>query len=524
MKKFVLSSAIVLASVVFAATPNLRAQDNAGQIALEPAEFNAYQTASTQTDPAAKAQALEGFLTQYPNSPVKKNVLVDLVDAYRQSNNPDQMVSAASRLLQVDPNNLNGMFWLVFVKKNQCGKNLDASGQSTDPQTCDDAAAVAQRGLTATKPADTSDDDWKKLASSAYPLFHSAIAFDNLVSKKNYKVAIDEYTKELMLYPPDATTKPGPGLADTLQLAQAYTKPGESRDEVKAIWFYARAWNFAPPAFKAQIEPQLEYWYKRYHGTIDSEAAIKSQIDGVKAQAQATLFPPADFTVVPAPTPQELAHHAYTSGDPSKLNLEDIEFILANGSKEDATGLWALLQGKATPVPGVVIAAPASELKIIATVTAAAKPKEYIVKLTTPAACNTISVPSAAADAQAYVLANGVKADTDAISDALAAAHKLTVEPAVGSVSVAVTEDAKSNHVADFIVNLKSPASCAAAPAAGSALALQPATELDGTYDSYTVDKTSGAAQIVLKEGFIQQEEKKAAPAHHATKPAAGRR
>ncbi len=108
-----------------------------------------------------------------------------------------------------------------------------------------------------------------------------------------------------MLYPPDACTKPGPCLVDTLQLAQAYAKPGDAKDEVKAIWFYARAWDFAPAAYKAQIEPQLDYWYKRYHGTLDGDAAIKQQIDAIKAQAQATLFPPANFTIAPAPTPAE---------------------------------------------------------------------------------------------------------------------------------------------------------------------------------------------------------------------------
>jgi hypothetical protein len=146
-------------------------------------------------------------------------------------------------------------------------------------------------------------------------------------------------------------TKPGPGLVDTLQLAQAYAKPGDSRDEVKAVWFYARAWDFAPPAYKTQIEPQLEYWYNRYHGTLDGEAAIKQQIAAIKAQAQATLFPPASFTIAPAPTPAELAHHAYTSGDPKSLGLEDKEYILANGSDADATGLWALLKGQPLRCP-----------------------------------------------------------------------------------------------------------------------------------------------------------------------------
>jgi len=66
---------------------------------------------------------------------------------------------------------------------------------SGDPQTCDDAAALAQKGLTVPKPAGMSADDWQKLTGGAYPAFHSAIAFDDAVSKQNFKGAIDEYTK-----------------------------------------------------------------------------------------------------------------------------------------------------------------------------------------------------------------------------------------------------------------------------------------------------------------------------------------
>ena len=111
-----------------------------------------------------------------------------------------------------------------------------------------------------------------------------------MVSKKDSAGAIKEYTAELMLYSPADCAKPGPCLADTLELAQAYSKPGPSRDEVKAVWFYARAWDYAPSAYKTQIEPQLEYRYKHYHGTLDGDAATTQQINAIKAQAQATLF------------------------------------------------------------------------------------------------------------------------------------------------------------------------------------------------------------------------------------------
>jgi hypothetical protein len=114
-------------------------------------------------------------------------------------------------------------------------------------------------------------------------MYHSAIALDDMVSKKDDKAAIVEYKTELMLYTQDQT-KTGPGLVDTLELAEAYAKE-DARDMVLACWFYARAWNFAPPAYKAQIEPKLEYWYKRYYGNLEG-------IDEMKTASAATLFPP----------------------------------------------------------------------------------------------------------------------------------------------------------------------------------------------------------------------------------------
>jgi hypothetical protein len=532
MKKLFFASAMAVASLSLVSMPALRAQD-ASQITIQdPAEFNSYQNAITQTDPGQKAAALEGFLQTYPQSVVKKAVLDQLIDCYNQLNQPPKVIDAASRLLQVDPNNMKAIFASVYWKKQQCASTLDASGVTTDPTTCDDAAALAQKGLVAPKPAAMADADWAKLTGAAYPAFHSAIAFDDAVSKKDFGGAIKEYTAELMLYPPDSCTKPGPCLADTLQLAQAYAKPGDSKDEVKAVWFYARAWDFAPANYKSQIEPQLEYWYKRYHGTLDGDAAITQQIQAIEAQAQQTLFPPAGFTIAPAPTPAELAHHAYTSGDPKTLGLEDKEYILANGSDADATGLWALLKGQATPVPGIVISDPATELNISVTTTAAVKPKDFVVKLTNPVACSAVPAPPTElkiADAQAYILANGVKADTDAMGDVLtdtpAHIHKISIEPSISTVNVAVTQDAKDAHTADFTVNLKDPLSCKDAPASGTALGLQPAIELDGTYDTFThtaaAGTTAASAQIVLSDGFIQLE-KKAGPVHHVpAKPSA---
>lgn len=432
MKKIVFASVMALASLSLVVAPTLRAQD---QITIkDPAEFNAYQMATTQTDPTAKAAALESFLQTYPQSVVKQAVLDILMDTYQSLNNPDKTLSAASRLLQVDPNNMKAIFISVYVKKNQCLKTSDA-------QTCDDAGALAQKGLALQKPAGVSDDEWKKQTAATFPIFHSALALDDILGKKDIKAGISEYRTELMLYPPEAT-KSGPGLVDTLQLAEAYTKP-DGKDLIQAVWFYARAWNFAPPAYKAQIEPKLEYYYKKYHGDLTG-------LDAIKTQSAATVFPPGTFTITPAATPADIAHKVVVeTPDLTTLNLNDKEFILASGSKDDADKLWAVMKDQVTPVPGIVIEASATVIKL------------------------------------------------------------------------AVSQDAKDAKIADFIVNMKKPLEDKEVPAVGFEFGLQPAAELNGTYDSYTQVPATATmtqtAQIVLRDGFIQPEVKKPVEHHKPT-------
>jgi len=445
MKKLVFAFVMALASISLVPAPTLRAQDSI--TIKDPAEFNAYSMASTQSDPKAKAAGLESFLKTYPQSVVKKAVLDMLVDTYQQLGDGDHALAAATTLLQVDPNNLKAIFISVAIKKSQCQKGLDPkTGFASDPVPCDDAAALAQKGLLLAKPTGTSDDDWKKQTGAAYPIFDSAIAFDDAVSKKDFKGAVDQYKAELMLYPADQTTN-GPGLVDSLHLADAYVAETPA-DAADAVWFYARVLSFAPAGFKPQIEKKLNYWYNKYHGGMDG-------LDAIKAQAAATVFPPGTYQPKPAATPQEKIHAILqNTSDLNTLALADKELVLAFGSKEDADKLWALMKDKPTPVPGVVIEATASVIK------------------------------------------------------------------------VAVTEDAKQSKIPDFIVNLKAPLADKEIPAVGSDLGLQSKglAELDGTYDTYTqipaTDTVAQSAQIVLREGVLTLEKKKAAAPVH--KPFAG--
>jgi len=77
------------------------------------AEYNAYANATSQSSPAAKAQAIEAFLTQYPNSVAKVTMLQELMGAYQAAGNAAKMLDAAKRVVEADPNNLRPHFCRV---------------------------------------------------------------------------------------------------------------------------------------------------------------------------------------------------------------------------------------------------------------------------------------------------------------------------------------------------------------------------------------------------------------------------
>ena len=88
----------------------------------DPAEYNAYVSAVQQSDPAAKAQAIEAFLQTYPNSVMKEDALVTLMGAYQQAGNAAKTVDTASRVLQVNPNNIRALALLAYYYRNLCAQ------------------------------------------------------------------------------------------------------------------------------------------------------------------------------------------------------------------------------------------------------------------------------------------------------------------------------------------------------------------------------------------------------------------
>ncbi|GGH10045.1 tetratricopeptide repeat protein [Silvibacterium dinghuense] len=367
MKKVVFASLLAFATstlCTMSATPVALAQDASGSQSSsitikDPAEYNAYTNAIGQTTPAAKAAAIEAYLQQYPNSVVKKEMLAQLVGAYQATGDTAKTFDASKRLLEVDPTNLRALTFIVYVEKAQ------AAG---DQAKLDQAAADAQKGLSATKPSDMSDADYQKLKDVATPIFYSTEGADD-TAKKDYKDAIDAYTNELKSTKDPAGTTQGFELADTYYLGNAYLQQ-DPKDLVNAIWYLTRAAQYLQEPYKSNAEKAAEYWYKKYH-CAQNDANCQNTLEGfdaIKQLAHDNIFPPDSYKPVaapPPPSPADLAHQAIVSTpDPSKLALADQEYILANGNDDDAAKVWNALKGQTSQIPGVVVQATADSVQL----------------------------------------------------------------------------------------------------------------------------------------------------------------
>jgi hypothetical protein len=352
MKKVVVASLLAFTAAVSIAsgTPAAFAQSQvnlgsqaASDVQMSPAEYTDYNNAIGQTDPKAKAAALEAYLTKYPQSAVKASVLQQLMQTY-STFDPTKTLDAADRLLQLDPNNVGALTLEVYFRMASTNTLTDPAAKQA---ALDSAAGYAQKGLAATKPKDMSDADFAKAKSGAAPYFYSAIATAAL-NKKDMPTAIDNFKKELASVPEDQTKTPGPLLTDTYLLATAYYQ-STPPDLVSCTWYASRAAALAPEPYKTQMMPLAKYCYKKYHGDNDG-------FDAVLTASQASLNPPANFAIKPAPSPADIvANVIATTPDLGSLAVSDKEFILQNGKPEDAAKVWDTIKGKSVQFPDATV-------------------------------------------------------------------------------------------------------------------------------------------------------------------------
>lgn len=315
----------------------------------DPAEYNAYMGAIQATDPNAKAQALDGFVTQYPNSVMKEDALELLMRTYQGLQNQQKTMETANRLLQANPSNVTALALLSFLHKAMAQQGQDPANNLAQ------ARQYGEKGLAALpnfpKPEGMADLDFAKLKDNLAGIFNASIGVAAYTTK-------DFATAQKALQ--DAVNTSPDDFSIVYPLALAYFDSPQP-DPLKGIWYTARAASLAPQgAPKQQVTEFGRRKYIKYHGGDDGWTDVLSA-------AASNKVPPEGWTIKPAPTPAEQAATMVQQKPVAQMSFDEIQFILTSGNQQAADQVWTQIQGKPLAMVGNVVSATPTQIMIAGT-------------------------------------------------------------------------------------------------------------------------------------------------------------
>src|SRR5260370_20653776 len=142
-----------------------------GPAVQNPAEQTAYTKALNIKDATQRAEAMEVFVAWYPNSVLRIDAFEQAMTAWQGAGSPAKADATATRLLQIDPDNVRALANRAYV-----GRTRAMSGE---PAALAPAASAAERGLAALakwpKPAALTDADFARLKMQMTAIFDGTL-------------------------------------------------------------------------------------------------------------------------------------------------------------------------------------------------------------------------------------------------------------------------------------------------------------------------------------------------------------
>jgi hypothetical protein len=300
------------------------------------AQQKAYDEILANPDAAKRAEALDLFIAFYPNSPLIAGAHEQLMASWQAAREPAKADAVASKLLQIDPNNVRALANKVYFGRTRLAAG-DLAGLAA-------VVALAERGLAALpkwqKPDGVAAQDFTRLKLQATAIFDSVLAFAAQQAK--------DAAKARRYYLDSVTIDPG-NLQDTYQLSVVLL--GAAPLDPLGFWYAARAIVLARATKNDQAAAGIDGYarprYRGYHGSEEGWDALITRV------ADGQHVPPDNFadTISRALTTAEAAVQAVATHDPATLSFADWEFILAQrdasaANKEAAEKVWKAIVDK----------------------------------------------------------------------------------------------------------------------------------------------------------------------------------
>ncbi len=228
----------------------------AGKQQYTMAEYNAYQAAAAERNPAQQIKLLDDFVAKYPNSALLIYIYPLYYNAYSQLKNWPKVTEYADKLL--------------------------ALGEKPEAPIRYQAYSLGELK----KPDNMSEDDFNKQKQQPAILFSYTLAQCSMI-QKDYQTAIDSYKAVLEKNPDDAIT--------SYKIGQAYMAMNPPQ-QMDAFWYFAKAVSAknANQTQSTQVKTYLRKLIANYQGgnvcdnLTDAELSELLQLAGSSAERPAS--------------------------------------------------------------------------------------------------------------------------------------------------------------------------------------------------------------------------------------------
>lgn len=224
------------------------------------AEYNAYQAAAAEKNPAQQVKALDDFVSKYPNSALLNFIYPLYYQAYSQLKNYPKVIEYADKVVALGSKieagaRYQALYARAFAYNAIIADPAQANTGAKDPalaKAAQDAAVAGLAALKEVKKPDSMTDDAFATQKKQIQIYFNGTAAQAAVVQKNNADAIKYYKAVLALNPDDAITSYRLGLAYS-----AATPP----QQMDAFWAISRAVT-AKGATQAQSAKVKDYLRK----------------------------------------------------------------------------------------------------------------------------------------------------------------------------------------------------------------------------------------------------------------------
>ena len=319
------------------------------------AEYDAFTAITQATDSNQKVELADKYLTDYPETKFPDKVQEMKLQAYQSLNKTDKLEETATKLLELNPDHFAAIYILSYLTPR--------TAMAQDPAKLDKAAELSQKGLglvdALQKPPNASDDQFNAQKNQQKAVFHQTAGFVAL-QKKDYSAAATHLKQSSDLNANDAL--------GFYWLGLAYLSP-KPPDYDPGIWAMARAASISgptalPAATQNEVKSYLTKVYISRHG--DEE-----DLPELLAQAGTSPTPPSGFHVATIDEQERFKPQMVEQAPARELTVKAEElgtftdirnYLQAGGDKEKDT--WTLLEGQVLPLPGRVVSATSTVIKL----------------------------------------------------------------------------------------------------------------------------------------------------------------